>query len=97
MEHDAESDTEHAQFRNYASAQGRWLDPDPDMGSYDLTNPQSMNRYAYALNNPASLVDPSGLDTSQPVPCVDDNGNPIFCIVSVNGPLDCSTTSTPLY
>jgi RHS repeat-associated protein len=62
LEHDAESDTEHAQFRNYASAQGRWLAPDPYRGSYDLTNPQSINRYAYALNNPTSSVDPSGLE-----------------------------------
>jgi RHS repeat-associated protein len=61
LERDAESGTEHAQFRNYASAQGRWLAPDSYMGSYDLTNPQSMNRYSYALNNPGSLVDPSGL------------------------------------
>jgi RHS repeat-associated protein len=61
LEHDAESGTEHAQFRNYSSAQGRWLAPDPYMGSYDLTNPQSMNRYAYVLNNPTSLLDPSGL------------------------------------
>ncbi len=61
LEHDAESDTEHAQFRNYASAQGRWLAPDPYMGSYDFSNPQSFNRYAYALNNPASFIDPLGL------------------------------------
>ena len=62
LEQDAESETEHAQFRNYASVQGRWLAPDSYLGSYDLTNPQSMNRYAYVLNNPLSLVDPSGLD-----------------------------------
>ena len=55
LERDAESGTEHAQFRNYASAQGRWLAPDPYMGSYDLSNPQSMNRYAYVLNNPIEL------------------------------------------
>jgi len=61
LEHDAESDTEHAQFRNYASAQGRWLGPDSYLGSYDLTNPQSMNRYAYALNNPTSFTDHKGL------------------------------------
>jgi RHS repeat-associated protein len=54
LERDAESGTEHAQFRNYASAQGRWLAPDSYLGSYDLTNPQSMNRYAYALNNPTA-------------------------------------------
>ena len=61
LERDAESGTEHAQFRNYASAQGRWLAPDPYLGSYDLTSPQSMNRYAYTLNNPTSFLDPSGL------------------------------------
>jgi RHS repeat-associated protein len=61
LERDAESGTEHAQFRNYTSIQGRWLAPDQYTGSYDATNPQSMNRYAYVLNNPMSLLDPSGL------------------------------------
>jgi len=65
LERDAESGTEHAQFRNYASAQGRWLAPDSYLGSYDVTNPQSMNRYVYVLNNPTSLVDPSGLEDEQ--------------------------------
>jgi hypothetical protein len=36
--------SEHAQFRQYSFLQGRWLAPDPYMGSYDPTNPQSMNR-----------------------------------------------------
>jgi len=72
LERDAESDTEHAQFRNYASAQGRWLAPDPYMGNYDLTNPQSMNRYAYGLNNPTSMLDPSGLFTLPGGPCDPD-------------------------
>jgi RHS repeat-associated protein len=62
LERDAESRTEHAQFRNYASAQGRWLAPDPYAGSYDPTNLQSMNRDAYVSNNPVSFVDPTGLD-----------------------------------
>ena len=66
LERDAESGTEHAQFRNYTSRQGRWLAPDPYTGSYDATNPQSMNRYAYVLNNPMSSVDPSGLFTLPP-------------------------------
>ncbi len=85
LERDAESGTEHAQFRNYASAQGRWLAPDSYLGSYDLTNPQSMNRYSYALNNPTSFLDPSGLDTTQPVPCLDQYGNSIYCMSTVNG------------
>ena len=67
LERDSESNTEHAQFRNYASVQGRWLSPDPYLGSYDFTNPQSFNRYLYALNNPLSLVDPAGL-LSLPTP-----------------------------
>ncbi|HEV2499835.1 MAG TPA: RHS repeat-associated core domain-containing protein [Terriglobia bacterium] len=39
--------------------EGRWLTPDLLGG--DITNPQSLNRYAYALNNPTTLTDPSGL------------------------------------
>jgi uncharacterized protein RhaS with RHS repeats len=42
---------------------GRWLTPDPVGG--DVTNPQSLNRYAYALNNPTTLTDPLGLDPPQ--------------------------------
>jgi hypothetical protein len=38
---------------------GRWMTPDPLGG--DVTNPQSLNRYAYALNNPTTFVDPLGL------------------------------------
>jgi RHS repeat-associated protein len=59
---DTESGTGHAQFRNYSQTQGRWLAPDPYDGSYDITNPQSFNRYAYALNNPLSFIDRLGLD-----------------------------------
>jgi len=49
------------QYREYNPTQGRWLSPDPYSGSYDFTNPQSLNRYAYVSNNPLSLTDPSGL------------------------------------
>ncbi len=45
--------------RRYDPPPGRWLTPDPLGG--DLTNPQSLNRYAYALNNPTTLIDPLGL------------------------------------
>ncbi len=39
---------------------GRWMTPDPLAG--DITNPQSLNRYAYALNSPTTFTDPTGLD-----------------------------------
>jgi RHS repeat-associated protein len=48
--------------RFYPSSQGRFLSPDPaGMGSVDLRNPQSWNRYAYVVNNPLAAVDPTGL------------------------------------
>jgi len=72
LDHDYESDTEHADFRQYSSAQGHWLSPDPYSGSYDFSNPQSFNRYVYATNNPLGLVDASGLNA-----CVDNAS--IYC------------------
>ena len=78
LDSDSESDTDHAQFRQYNSTQGRWLSPDPYYGSYDLSNPQSFNRYAYTLNNPLSFTDQLGLEIVACPPgypadlCVDD-------------------------
>jgi RHS repeat-associated protein len=45
--------------RVYSEGFGRWFSPDPLAG--DVTNPQSLNRYAYVLNNPMMLTDPSGM------------------------------------
>ena len=51
-----------ADAREY-STQGRWPSPDPaGKSSIHLTDPQTLNRYAYARNNPVSLTDPSGMD-----------------------------------
>lgn len=47
LDNDTESYTEHTQFRQYSSTQGRWMSPDPYNGSYDFGNPQSFNRYSY--------------------------------------------------
>ncbi|HUY12154.1 MAG TPA: RHS repeat-associated core domain-containing protein [Terriglobia bacterium] len=57
-------DTYAGRARQYSFNQGRWLTPDPLGG--DLTNPQSLNRYAYVLNNPATLIDPLGLGQCSP-------------------------------
>lgn len=62
LEHDSESGLDHTQFRQYASNMGRWMSPDPYNGSYDLSNPQSFNRYSYVGNMPLNYTDPTGLD-----------------------------------
>jgi RHS repeat-associated protein len=50
MERDPEDGLDHTTLRQYTSNLGRWLSPNPVAGS--AVNPQSLNRYAYALNNP---------------------------------------------
>src|SRR3989442_7930829 len=52
-------------FREYHPTQGRWLSPDPLGG--DISNPQSLNRYAYVLNNPTNFPDPLGLECTDNV------------------------------
>jgi hypothetical protein len=42
----------------------RWFTPDRLGG--DITNPQSLNRYAYVLNNLTTLTDPTGLQGCDP-------------------------------
>ncbi len=64
QERDGQTVLDPTPFRMYSSGDGRWLTPDPVAG--DITNPQSLNRYAYALNNPATLIDPSGLHSCGP-------------------------------
>ncbi len=56
---DSETSLDPTPNRMFSSGEGRWLSPDPLFGN--VSNPQSLNRYAYALNTPNCLVDPSGL------------------------------------
>jgi RHS repeat-associated protein len=75
-ERDSESGLDNFDFRYNSSSLGRFMSPDPLGGS--ISNPQSLNGYAYVLNNPLNLIDPLGLDAQQG--CVtatirDDQGN----------------------
>lgn len=47
-------------FSGYNRWHSRFDQPDPYGGSYDITNPQSFNRYSYAQNDPVNFVDPTG-------------------------------------
>src|SRR5262249_24972771 len=51
-----------AMHRRYSASWSRFSQPDPYDGSYDLTDPQSFNRYSYVQNDPVNFVDRLGLD-----------------------------------
>jgi len=54
-----------ALFRTYDAVAGRWLSPDPSgWDAVQQENPQTLDRYAYAINNPMEYVDPDGLSYS---------------------------------
>ena len=50
-----------ALMRSYHGWWARFNERDPWEGSYDLSDPQSFNRYTYVQNDPVHFVDPSGL------------------------------------
>jgi RHS repeat-associated protein len=67
-EHDAESGNDYFIARYYSSAMGRFMSPDFN-GENDeikpvpyanLEDPQGLNQYAYAGNNPLTIIDPDG-------------------------------------
>jgi RHS repeat-associated protein len=58
-ERDSESLNDYAIFRTHISRRGRFNRPDPIAGT--ISDPQSLNRYVYVLNDPVNLVDPLGL------------------------------------
>ena len=60
---DTESNLDYFGARYNASSFGRFTSP--DRGAFALTNPQSLNRYIYTMNNPMSYIDPDGNDVVQ--------------------------------
>jgi len=87
-ERDAESGNDYFGARYFASSMGRFMSPDPSGLFYaDPTNPQSLNLYSYAYNNPLSNIDPTGQDA-----CAYDNGDGTSAIVNAadGGAVNCS-------
>ncbi|HMM81510.1 MAG TPA: RHS repeat-associated core domain-containing protein [Pyrinomonadaceae bacterium] len=60
-EKEAESGLEFAQARFQNPIHGRFTSVDPLTASATIRNPQSFNRYTYALNSPYKFTDPLGL------------------------------------
>ncbi|MDO9319288.1 MAG: RHS repeat-associated core domain-containing protein [Gammaproteobacteria bacterium] len=54
----------HMGGRIYDPELGRFMSADPIVQS--ISNAQNLNRYSYVLNNPLSLVDPSGFRSKRP-------------------------------
>jgi RHS repeat-associated protein len=75
--------------RDYGDWVGRFMSPDPS-GLYlaNPTNPQSLNLYSYARNNPLSNTDPTGLD------CVyfNDAGNGVESVDRNSSSGECNST-----
>ncbi len=63
-ERDTESVNDYAMLRYHVNRLGRFSSPDPLAGS--IFDPQSLNGYAYVLNDPVGLVDPLGLQSCPP-------------------------------
>ncbi len=60
--------------RWYAPAYGRFITRDPVMGQY--TQPQTLNPYAYGLNNPILYTDPSGR-------CIFTGVDTVACLIAL--------------
>jgi RHS repeat-associated protein len=69
-ERDSETGLDYFGARYYSNGLGRFLSPDwsakaEPVPYAKLDNPQSLNLYAYALNNPLRNVDPDGHDSEE--------------------------------
>jgi RHS repeat-associated protein len=67
-ERDSESSNDYAMMRYSINRLGRFSTPDPLAGN--VTNPQSLNRFAYTLNDALNKVDPLGLDVCGGHECI---------------------------
>jgi len=66
-ERDDETGLDYFGVRYYASMQGRFTGVDPMLMDEDrMFDPQRINAYAYARNNPLKFIDPDGANPKEP-------------------------------
>jgi RHS repeat-associated protein len=74
-ERDNETGLDYSINRYYSNLQGRFTSVDPLDESGEPPQPQSWNRYSYAINNPLKFMDPDGLRYVQRK---DGNGDTVY-------------------
>lgn len=84
QQRDAEEGHDNFNARTYLTRAGRMTSPDPVLAG--LFEPQRWNQYAYALNNPLSYGDPTGLNGLRFYDYVETSGG-------INGPSGVIPTS----
>lgn len=83
-EFDGESGLYYYGARHYNPAVGRFMQPDPlYLEMHRLADPQQLNLYAYARNNPTTFNDPTGLDYQ--LNCKGQQGNCATAVTQLNG------------
>jgi RHS repeat-associated protein len=91
---DVTTTTSPTMYRFYSMNLGRWHSPDPaGLAAANPANPQTWNLYAYATNNPTTLIDPTGLEDNGPCYgyyCASYGGPP-----PSSGPPQCWTSWCP--
>jgi RHS repeat-associated protein len=71
---DAETGLDFAEARYYNDQHGRFTAVDPLLSSGKSPNPQTFNRYVYAMNRPTGLTDPTGLQAGSDQAAPEDSG-----------------------
>ncbi|HTV57679.1 MAG TPA: RHS repeat-associated core domain-containing protein [Verrucomicrobiae bacterium] len=75
-ERDEETGLDYAFARYYNQRLGRFMSADPLAGA--VSNPQTLNRYAYVGNNPPNNTDPLGLYCAVRLPCPSQPFDPSY-------------------
>ncbi|WP_411281227.1 RHS repeat-associated core domain-containing protein [Gemmatimonas sp.] len=79
--------------RSYDPSVGRFTSPDPVIAS--IGNPQDLNRFAYAMNDPVNVTDPSGM-TANDAGGWEVSLNPLAILALLFGPPGSASAPTPV-
>ena len=102
-ERDTESGNDYFGARYYASSMGRFMSPDWSEVAEPVPyaskgNPQSLNLYAYTLNNPMAFIDPTGHFTGgESGGCMDEMMDAMYSGADPFGGANCQSLNNSQY